>query len=70
MRHNESLADRESDTVKPTKLSRIKDAAVTAGVIAIPLALTVGSVYAGLKVSKMQFETAKLNLETAKLNQS
>ena len=54
--------------VKPSKLSRIKDNAVFAGVILIPIALTAGSVYAGIKVSKMQLDTAKLNLETAKLN--
>ncbi len=68
MRHNESLADRETETPKPTKLSRIKDVAITAGIIVIPVALTVGSVYAGLKVSKDQLETARLNLEAAKLN--
>lgn len=68
--HNESLADRESESIKPTKMSRIKDAAITAGIFIVPIALTVGSVYAGVKVSKMQFETAKLNLESAKLNKS
>lgn len=55
---------------KPTKKQRIKDAAIMTAWIVIPVALTGGSVYAGVKVSKLNLETAKLNLEIAKLNKS
>jgi len=68
--HNESLADRELEPVKPSKLTRVKDAAVVAGVFVIPAAITVGSLYVGLKMQKMQLDAAKLNLEAARLNKS
>jgi hypothetical protein len=56
------------EPTKPTRMQRIKANAATAGIIMIPIALTGASLYAGVKVTKMQLDTAKLNLETAKLN--
>lgn len=73
--HNESKSDRdpqnvvELEPVKPSKLRRIKDTAVTATWIAIPVALSGGLMYASFRMSKMQFETAKMNLEAARLTQ-
>jgi hypothetical protein len=67
--HNES-ANSETEPVKPSKLSRIKSAAVTTGIIVIPVAVVVGSMYASVKMTKTQLETAKLNLEAAKLNKA
>lgn len=65
--HNESLADRESEPIKPSKLQRIKSAALVAGFYGTCAAVTGGSIYAGLKMTKMQLETARLNLEAAKI---
>lgn len=68
--HNESQADREVEPVKPSKLTRIKDAAVVTAWIAIPVGATLGFTYLGWKVNKMQLDTARLNLEAAKLTKS
>lgn len=56
----------ELEPHKPSKLDRIKSAAVVAGWIIIPVTLTAGTMYASYKMSSMQLETAKLNLESAK----
>jgi len=73
--HNESLSEREPETnldkpepVKPSKLKRIKSAAVTAGIYTIPVAMVGGMMFASYKMTTIQFETAKMNLEAAKLN--
>lgn len=66
--HNESNADRTVEQPKSSRLTRIKDATITAGIIVIPVGLTVVSFVYGVKMTKMQHDTAKLNLETAKLN--
>lgn len=58
------------EPVKPSKLSRIKDAAITAGIFVIPAAVIGGSMYASIKMTSMQLDTAKLNLEAAKLSKS
>jgi hypothetical protein len=58
------------ESPKPSKLERVKSVAVTVAWIAIPTALTGGMMYASLKMSKMQLDTAKLNLEAAKLNKA
>ena len=72
--HNESRADREpeasaneSEPIKPSKLKRIKSNLTVAGMYIIPAAVIGGSMYLGVKTTKMQLETAKLNFETAKL---
>lgn len=70
---NESRSERTPETepkpelVKPSKMDRIKSAAVTAGISMIPVGLTVGTALIGYKTGRMQFDAAKLNLETAKL---
>ena len=58
------------EPVKPSKLDRIKSAAVTTAWIVIPCAVTGGLMYASAKTTRMQLETAKLNFEAAKLNKS
>jgi len=68
MSHNESLTDREIEPVKPSKLTRVKDAAIITGIFVIPAAVIAASMYASIKMTSTQLETAKLNLETAKLN--
>jgi hypothetical protein len=69
--HNEPLASVESEPVvesSKSKLNRIKDTAVTVGFFVIPAAVVAGSMYASVKMTKTQLETARLNLEAAKLN--
>jgi hypothetical protein len=67
--HNEFQADREStETIKMSKLDRVKYAAVGIGVFVIPSAITVGAIYASTRNAKMGLEAARLNLEAAKLN--
>lgn len=53
---------------KPSKLKRIKNNAVTAAWVIIPVGLTGASMFYSGKLVKMQLETAKLTLEAAKLN--
>lgn len=60
----------EVEQPKPSKLDRIKSAAIMTGVLVIPTAMVAGSMFASLKMCKMQLETARLNLEAAKLNKS
>jgi hypothetical protein len=55
---------------KPSKLNRIKANALMAGIYVIPMAIVGVSLYAGVKTTKMQLDTAKINLEIAKLNKS
>lgn len=55
---------------KPSKLKRIKSAAINAAWVTIPTGLLAGSMYLSLKVSREQLEAAKLNLEAARLNKS
>ena len=66
--HNESAAIRELEPVKPSKLTRIRDAAIVTGIFVIPAAVIAGSMYASIKMTKTQLETARLNLEAVKLN--
>jgi hypothetical protein len=56
------------EPTKPSKLARIKSAAITTGIIAIPGALMVVPTVLGYKTSLNQLEAAKLTLEAAKLN--
>jgi hypothetical protein len=56
------------DTVKPSKLQRVKSVAVMAGITVIPTAITAGLALVSYKTGKMQFDAAKLNLEAAKIN--
>lgn len=71
--HNESKAVREPENIvelepiKPSKFSRIKSAAITVGIIAIPTSVIVGGTYANYRIVAMALETAKINLEIAKL---
>jgi len=72
--HRESLADApetvepiETESIKSSKLTRIKSAAIATAFYGGMGALTVGSMYLGFKMTKMQLETAKLALEAAKL---
>jgi hypothetical protein len=58
------------EPAKSSRMQRIKDAAITAAWITIPVAVTGGLMYASLKMTKMQLETSRLNLEAAKLNKS
>lgn len=51
---------------KPSRLKRIKEGAVTAAWIAVPVAFTAGSVYFSYKMVRMQYDAAQLNLEAAK----
>lgn len=53
---------------KPSKLQRMKDAAITTGIFVIPVALSAASVYYTVKMGKIQLDTAKLNLEAAAKN--
>lgn len=69
MSEHEPTEDLEP-AIKPSKLERIKSAAATTAIFVIPSVVLGGSVYASLKMSKMQLETAKLNLEAARLNKS
>lgn len=52
---------------KPSKLKRIKNTAITAAWIIVPVAVTGASMYYSGRLVKMQLDTAKLNLEAAKL---
>lgn len=56
-----------SEPSKPSKLARIKSNLATAGIVVIPIAVFGGLMYASVKMTGMQLETAKLNLETAKI---
>ena len=74
MPHNESQSERKleqepvvEESVKLSKLTKIKSAAITAGIATIPVALTVAPAIFAYKTGKMNFDAAKLNLETAKL---
>ena len=66
--HNEPLTPVEPEPVKPSKLDRVKDAAITVAWISIPVAVTGGLTYLSIKMTRTQLETARLNLEAAKLN--
>ena len=68
--HNESQAEHVVEPVKVTKMQRIKSNVIAATWIAIPVAVTGGLMYASVKLTKMQLDTAKLNLEAAKLTKS
>ena len=65
--HRESQANK-TETVKPSKMDRVKKVAVTVGVTTIPLALTAIPMFVAVKTGRMNFETARLNLETARIN--
>lgn len=55
---------------KPSKLDRIKSAVITTGIFVIPTVVSGGLLYVSVKMTKMQFDTAKLNLETARLTKN
>lgn len=55
---------------KPSKLDRIKSAAITTGIFVIPTVVSGGLLYVSVKMTKMQLDTAKLNLETARLTKN
>lgn len=57
----------ELKPAKPSKLKRIKSAAVVTGIYVIPTTLFGGMMFLSWKMTKLEFETAKLNFETAKL---
>jgi hypothetical protein len=69
--HNESLNDPQPEPqpepVKPSKMARIKSAAVMTGIFVIPTVVTAGASIVAYKTGKMNFDAAKLNLEAAKL---
>lgn len=56
------------ETVKSSKLSKIKSAAAAGAFWGLPAIALGGSIYASVKMTKMQLDTAKLNNETAKIN--
>lgn len=67
MPHNESLADRTPEAIdKKSKLKKVGNYAIVAGMYTIPVALTVGSGYYSFRLMKLNLATAKLNLEAAK----
>jgi len=68
MSDNETPVELEQS--KPSKLAKVGSVVTTAGIIAIPVGLTVAATVASLKMGRMQLETARLNLETAKLKNS
>lgn len=51
---------------KTSLLKKVGSVAVVTGIYVIPVAISVGSAYYGIKILKMNNETAKLNLEVAK----
>jgi len=57
----------EPETVKPSKLKRIKSAATVAGIYAIPVTMVGGLMLFSYKTSQMDLEAARLNFEAAKL---
>jgi hypothetical protein len=66
--HPETEFNVESEPiVKPSKLKRIKANVVVATWIALPVAVTGGLMFASVKMTKMQLDTARMNLEAAKL---
>lgn len=74
MPHRESVSEPTPETnadaskvVKPSKMSRIKSAALTAGIFVIPTVVTAGASIVAYQTCKMNFDAAKLNLEAAKL---
>lgn len=54
------------DLPKPSKLKRIKDAAIVAGFYGTTAVITGASLYYSVKMARMQLETAELNLENAR----
>jgi hypothetical protein len=65
MPENDNVVELEPS--KKSKTERVKNAAIMTGVFVLPVALTVGSLAAGYKMTKLQLETAKVNLEAARL---
>lgn len=57
----------EEPKEKTSRLSKLKDATITATCIAVPTAVVGASFWYGWKVNAMALETAKLNLEAAAL---
>jgi hypothetical protein len=51
----------------PSTLSKIGTAALTTGMTIIPIAVTAGAGYFGVKIVKLNLDTAKLNNATAKI---
>lgn len=64
MSHNQTNV--EEPIEKTSKLQKIKNGAITAGVFGIPTVLTLVGTYYSIKVAKMQYETAKMELEAAR----
>jgi hypothetical protein len=55
------------DSSTPSKLARVKRAAITVGIFGIPVVVMTAASYAGFKTSVNNVETARLTLEAAKL---
>ena len=68
MPHNESLSERNLDEQDetPSKLKKVRSAAVTAGIFGIPAVMAVGGTYYSFRIARLQLETAKLANEAAK----
>lgn len=54
------------DLPKPSKLKRIKSAALAVGFYGTTTAIVGASLYYSAKMARMQLETAELNLENAR----
>lgn len=52
----------ENTTSKREKLKSVGNKAIAVGVIAIPLAIAVGTTYYGIKVAKVQLDLAQAQL--------
>lgn len=55
------------EETSPSKLARVRNAAITAGIFVIPTAVMVGASAVGYKTSVNNLNAAKLTLEAAKL---
>jgi len=58
------------EAAKPSKLARVRNTALTAGIFVIPSVVMVGASVMGYKTSLNNLEAAKLAYETAKLSTS
>lgn len=65
--HNESKADRsDEDVVKTSKLKKLQNVALAAGIYGIPAGVVAASTFYGIKLQMTNLEIAKLNLEVAR----
>jgi hypothetical protein len=68
MHHEIDNPENENFNTKRSKLKKIVDVAGTTAIFGGGAAITVASIYFGLRTQKMNLETAKLTLEAAKAN--